>query len=78
MSPAENGPEPGTRFLSEIREQPAALRRLLEHDGEIAPTPALIPPCSPWCPASSLPGRSLARGLDPDAPHGLAKVTLAR
>ncbi len=35
MSPAENGPEPGTRFLAEIREQPSALRRLLEHDGEI-------------------------------------------
>ena len=27
---------PGTRFLAEIREQPAALRRLLEHDAEIA------------------------------------------
>ena len=36
MSQAENGTEAGTRFLSEIREQPAALRRLLEHDGEIA------------------------------------------
>ena len=36
MSPAENGGEPGTRFVAEIREQPAALRRLLEHDAEIA------------------------------------------
>ena len=31
MSQAENGREMGTRFLAEIREQPAALRRLLEH-----------------------------------------------
>jgi glucosamine--fructose-6-phosphate aminotransferase (isomerizing) len=36
VSPAENGGEPGTRFVAEIREQPAALRRLLEHDAEIA------------------------------------------
>ena len=36
MSPDDNGREPGRRFLSEIREQPDALRRLLEHDGEIA------------------------------------------
>ncbi len=36
MLPAENGMERGVRFLSEIREQPAALVRLLEHDGEIA------------------------------------------
>ena len=35
LSPAENGAEPGTRFLAEIREQPAALRRLLEQDAEI-------------------------------------------
>ena len=35
MSPAEPL-EPGARFLDEIREQPAALRRLLEHDTEIA------------------------------------------
>ena len=35
MSPAEPL-EPGTRFVDEIREQPAALRRLLEHDAEIA------------------------------------------
>ncbi len=35
LSPAENGNEHGARFLAEIREQPAALRRLLEQDGEI-------------------------------------------
>lgn len=35
MSPAENGGT-GARFLEEIREQPAALRRLLGHDAEIA------------------------------------------
>ena len=35
MSPAEPL-EPGTRFVDEIREQPAALRRLLDHDAEIA------------------------------------------
>jgi len=35
VSPGENGREPGTRFLEEIRQQPAALRRLLEHDDEI-------------------------------------------
>ena len=35
LSQAENGGEPGARFLEEIREQPTALRRLLEHDGEI-------------------------------------------
>jgi glutamine---fructose-6-phosphate transaminase (isomerizing) len=36
VSQAENGGEPGSRFLAEIREQPAALRRLLEHGDEIA------------------------------------------
>jgi glucosamine--fructose-6-phosphate aminotransferase (isomerizing) len=36
VSPDEDGREPGARFLVEVREQPAALRRLLEHDGEIA------------------------------------------
>ena len=36
MSPAENGAGPGARFLAEVYEQPAALRRLLEHDAEIA------------------------------------------
>ena len=36
MSQAEDGIEPARRFATEIREQPAALRRLLEHDGEIA------------------------------------------
>jgi glucosamine--fructose-6-phosphate aminotransferase (isomerizing) len=35
LSQAENGGEPGARFLAEIREQPTALRRLLEHDDEI-------------------------------------------
>ncbi len=35
LSPAENGNEHGAHFLAEIREQPAALRRLLEQDGEI-------------------------------------------
>lgn len=35
LSPAENGKETGTRFLAEIREQPAALRRLLQQDAEI-------------------------------------------
>lgn len=35
-SPPELQPGPGERFLSEIREQPHALRRLLEHDREIA------------------------------------------
>ena len=42
MSPAENGGEQGTRFLAEIREQPAALRRLLEHDEEIARVAATV------------------------------------
>ncbi len=32
----------GTRYLAEIREQPAALRRLLEHDREIARIAALL------------------------------------
>ncbi|HEX2303762.1 MAG TPA: SIS domain-containing protein [Gaiella sp.] len=42
MSPAENGAEPGMQFLSEIREQPAALRRLLEHDREVARIAAVM------------------------------------
>ena len=42
LSPADNGAEPGRRFLAEIREQPAALRRLLEHDGVIARVAAEI------------------------------------
>ena len=42
MSPAENGREPGTRFLAEIREQPDALRRLLEHDDEIGRIAAAV------------------------------------
>ena len=36
MSPAETVLEPGARFLEEIREQPAALRRLLDQDAEVA------------------------------------------
>ena len=36
MSQADNGREPGAQFLAEIREQPAALLRLLEHDSEVA------------------------------------------
>lgn len=36
MSPAELASEPGARFLAEIKQQPAALLRLLEHDREIA------------------------------------------
>jgi glucosamine--fructose-6-phosphate aminotransferase (isomerizing) len=36
VSPGENGGDPGSRFLQEIREQPAALRRLLGHEAEIA------------------------------------------
>jgi glucosamine--fructose-6-phosphate aminotransferase (isomerizing) len=42
LSPAENGDEPGARYLSEIREQPDALLRLLEHDGEIARIAAVV------------------------------------
>jgi glucosamine--fructose-6-phosphate aminotransferase (isomerizing) len=42
LSPAENGLEPGARFLAEIREQPAALLRLLEHDAEIARVAATV------------------------------------
>src|SRR6185312_14371816 len=38
----ENGAEPGTRFLAEIREQPAALRRLLEQDAEIGRIAAMV------------------------------------
>ena len=42
MSPAENGREGGARFLAEIREQPAALRRLLRYDDEIARVAATV------------------------------------
>ncbi len=42
MSPADDGTAPGARFLAEIREQPAALLRLLEHDDEIARIAALV------------------------------------
>jgi glutamine---fructose-6-phosphate transaminase (isomerizing) len=42
LSLAEPVPEPGSRFLAEIREQPAALSRLLEHDAEIARIAAVM------------------------------------
>lgn len=42
MSPAELAPEPGARFLAEIKQQPAALLRLLEHDREIAHIAAAV------------------------------------
>jgi len=42
VSPAENGPAPGRRFLSEIREQPAALLRLLEQGAELARIAAVM------------------------------------
>ena len=42
MSPAEPAAGPGTRFLAEIREQPSALRRLLDHDDEIARIAATV------------------------------------
>jgi glucosamine--fructose-6-phosphate aminotransferase (isomerizing) len=42
VSPAEPRGAPGTRFQAEIREQPAALRRLLEHDAEIARIAATV------------------------------------
>jgi len=42
VSPAENGAEPGARFLAEIHEQPAALRRLLGHETEIRRVAQLV------------------------------------
>jgi glucosamine--fructose-6-phosphate aminotransferase (isomerizing) len=45
VSPAEArlpAPEAGSRFLAEIREQPAALRRLLDREAEIAAAAAAI------------------------------------
>ena len=42
MSQAEHDPETGAQFLAEVREQPAALRRLLEHDDEIARIAAVV------------------------------------
>jgi glucosamine--fructose-6-phosphate aminotransferase (isomerizing) len=42
LSPVENGEAPGTRFLAEIREQPAALRRLVEQDAEIGRIAAAV------------------------------------
>ena len=41
MSQAD-GTEPGSRFLAEIREQPAALRRLLAREGEIARVASVV------------------------------------
>ena len=42
MSQAEPGSETGAQFLAEVREQPDALRRLLEHDDEIARIAAVV------------------------------------
>lgn len=42
MSQADPGPGPGGRFLAEIREQPDALCRLLEHEDEIARIAAVM------------------------------------
>lgn len=42
MSPVELASEPGVRFLAEIKQQPAALLRLLEHDREIARVAAAV------------------------------------
>ncbi len=42
MSQADDGNEHGARFLAEIREQPAGLLRLLEHDDEIARIAAVV------------------------------------
>jgi glucosamine--fructose-6-phosphate aminotransferase (isomerizing) len=42
VSQAEVQHEPGTRFLAEVHEQPAALRRLVEHDAEIASIASVI------------------------------------
>lgn len=36
MSPAEPHPAPGACFLTDVREQPQAIARLLEHDSEFA------------------------------------------
>ena len=43
MSQPEAVPEPGVQFLAEIREQPAALRRLLEHRAEFRDVAARAP-----------------------------------
>src|SRR5436190_5020173 len=43
MSQPEVVPEPGAQFLAEIREQPAALRRLLEHRDEFRDVAARAP-----------------------------------
>jgi glutamine---fructose-6-phosphate transaminase (isomerizing) len=42
LSLAEPSAVPGAQFLAEIREQPAALARLLEHDAEIARIAAIM------------------------------------
>jgi glutamine---fructose-6-phosphate transaminase (isomerizing) len=43
------------------------------------PEPALLSPLVSVVPGQLFAGAlARARGLDPDAPHGLAKVTLAR
>ena len=42
VSQADNGTAPGSRFLAEIREQPAALRRLLAHEGEVARVASVV------------------------------------
>ena len=43
MSQPEAVPEPGVQFLAEIREQPAALRRVLEHRAEFRDVAARAP-----------------------------------
>jgi glutamine---fructose-6-phosphate transaminase (isomerizing) len=44
MSLPEAVPQPGAQFLAEIREQPAALRRLLEHRAQFADVAARVRP----------------------------------
>jgi glutamine---fructose-6-phosphate transaminase (isomerizing) len=44
MSQPEPMPEPGTLYLAEVREQPAALRRLLENHATYAEVAAAAPP----------------------------------
>ena len=83
MSPAEPPGAPGTRFQAEIREQPAALRPSASSGAAFTvpvptPRPAHLSPLLSVVPGSSSAALSQARGLDSDAPHGLAKVTLAR
>jgi hypothetical protein len=68
VSPA---PEPGAEFLADIRAQPEALTRLLEHEAVYAEVAATLVERAP----SAL---ARAKGLDPDRPANLSKVTLAR